>query len=62
MCICDYSKYMGGVDKMDWMINMYRIKIKSKKWYFPIFTNLVDMTVVNAHVLHEMVNGEISLL
>ena len=62
MCVCDYNKYMGGVDKMDWMVSKYRIKIESKKWYFTMFTNLIDMAVVNAHVLYEMVNGKISLL
>ena len=37
-CISDYNKYMEGVDKMDWMVNKYKMKIISKKRYFPIFT------------------------
>ena len=61
ICICNYNKYIGGVDQMDWMVNKYRIKIKLKKWYFPICTNLINMTVVNGHVLYEMVNGKIPL-
>ena len=47
---------MGGVDKMDWLINKYRTKIRAKKWYFPFFTNMIDMAVVNAHVLYCMAN------
>ena len=61
-CISDYNKYMGGVDKMYRMVNKYRIKIKSKKYHFPTFTNLIDMTIVNAHVLFEIGNGKIPLL
>ena len=53
---------MGGVDKMDWLINKYRIKIRAKKWYFPLFTNMIDMAVVNAHVLYCMANEKITLL
>ena len=53
---------MGGVDKMDWLINKYRIKIRAKKWYFPLFMNMIDMLVVNAYVLYCMANKKISLL
>ena len=53
---------MGGVDKMYWLINKYRIKIRAKKWYFPLFTNMIDMAVVNAHVLYCMANEKIPLL
>ena len=61
-CIADYNSHMGGVDKMDWLINKYKIKIRAKKWYFPLFTNMIDMAVVNAHVLYCMANKKIPLL
>ncbi|KAF6215702.1 hypothetical protein GE061_000033 [Apolygus lucorum] len=57
-CISSYNKYMGGVDKLDWLVNEYRIKIRGKKWYFPIITHLLDVCVVNAHVLHGLVNDD----
>ena len=53
---------MGGVNKMDWLINKYRVKIGAKKWYFPLFTNMIDMAIVNAHVLYCMANKKIPLL
>ncbi|XP_066958973.1 piggyBac transposable element-derived protein 2-like [Macrobrachium rosenbergii] len=59
-CLAEYNSYIGGVDKMDWMIN--KIKIRGKKWYFPIFTYIIDMTVVNAHILYCMANENIPLL
>ena len=46
-----YRKTLDRVDKIDWMINKCRIKIFAKTWYFPIFTNLIDMAVINAHVV-----------
>ena len=45
MCIVNYNTFMGGVDKMDWLLNKYWTKIRRKIWYFPIFTNMIDMTV-----------------
>lgn len=32
------------------------------RWYFPLFTNLIDMTLVNAHVLYILANEKIPLL
>ena len=53
---------MGGVHNLDWLVNKYRIQIRGKKLYFPFFTNLIDVTVVNAHVLFCLANGPIPLL
>ncbi|XP_039276156.1 piggyBac transposable element-derived protein 2-like [Nilaparvata lugens] len=61
-CIASYNKWMGGVDRMDWSINKYRIKIRGKKWYFQIFTNMIDMTLVNAHILYTIAGNKIPLL
>ena len=33
-CIADYNSHMGGVDQMDWLINKYRIKIRTKNGTF----------------------------
>ena len=48
--------------KKDWLINKYRIKIRGKRWHFPIFTNIIDMTVVNAHILYCMANVKMPFL
>lgn len=53
---------MGGVDKLDWNVQKYRIKIRGKKWYFPIFTNAVDVSLVNAHTIYCIANGKMPLL
>lgn len=35
--IAQYTKYMGGVDLLDNHVANYRIAIRGKKWYIPIF-------------------------
>ena len=50
---------MEKVDKLDWLVNKYRVKIRGKKWYFRLFTNMIYVTVVNVHVLFCLANEPI---
>lgn len=50
--INNYNKFMGGVDAHDWLCGKYSTSIRGKKWYWCLFTRLVDMSVVNAWILH----------
>ena len=34
-----YNKHMGGVDLIDSLIGLYRIKIQSRKWYHRLFSS-----------------------
>jgi hypothetical protein len=54
----NYNRNMGGVDSHDWLLEKHTIKIRGKKWYWPIFTRIVDMAVVNTCVIYNMVNAE----
>lgn len=47
-----YNQRMGGVDLFDNAINNYRIKVRGKKWYWPLLTNAMDAAMVNAWKLH----------
>lgn len=47
---------MGGVDLHDNDIANYRIKIRGKKWWWPLFSNAVDSTIVNAWKFYILVN------
>lgn len=47
-CVSSYNKNMGGVDLMDQGINSYRISIRTKKWWWPLFSWMVDATLHNA--------------
>jgi hypothetical protein len=36
------------------LLGLFRINICSRKWYWPIITNLIDVAVVNAWILFNM--------
>ena len=43
--ITHYNKTMGGVDRMDQNVEMYRVGIRSKKWWWPVFAYCLDLVV-----------------
>lgn len=60
----NYNKGMGGVDKLDGLVAVYRTRMRQRKWWWPIFSYLFDVSVVNAwllfrkvHPFHEMSSG-----
>lgn len=56
--IREYNKYMGGTDRMDEDIGHCRIALRGQKWYWAIFTWLVDVSVHNAWVLYRQSSPE----
>ena len=55
--IYNYNKNMGGVDHHDWLVGKYSVSIRGKKWYWPLFTRMLDMAVVNAWIIYRMIHG-----
>lgn len=51
-----YNTHMGGVDLHDNGIANYRIGIAGKKWWWPLFINLIDSVVVNSWKLYNLTN------
>jgi hypothetical protein len=49
-----YNHKMGGVDLCDNLVANYRIRIRGKKWWWPIFTNYIDVTLTNAWKLSRL--------
>ena len=47
-----YNKTMGVVDFADMLIALYRIRVKTKRWYMKVFWHLVDICKVNACDMH----------
>lgn len=43
--ISHYNKTMGGVDRMDQNVEKYRVAIRSKKWWWPVFAYCLDLAV-----------------
>ena len=54
--IAAYNRYMGGVDLLDSFVAQYRIAVKGKKWWWPIFVNYVDVALCNAWRMHRLVH------
>ena len=52
--IREYNKSMGGVDRMDQNIAAYMINLRSKKWWWPLFRFVIDVSVNNAFQLYRM--------
>ena len=48
---------MGGVDKHDWLVGKYSVGIRGKKWYWPLFICILDMTMVNAWTIYKFVTA-----
>lgn len=43
---------MGGVDQLDRLLSSYRPKIRGKKWWWPLFTNALNLSIVAAWRIH----------
>lgn len=61
--IANYNKYMGGVDHHDWLLEKHSITIRGKKWYWCLFTRIVDMCIVNSYILYNKMhpNNKVSI-
>lgn len=46
-----YNQHMGGVDLADSKRKLYSCSRKSKRWWMRLFYFLVDIAVINSHVL-----------
>lgn len=60
--ISKYNKSMGGVDRMDENISLYRIGIHGKKWWSCIFTWMIDVSIQNGWQLHRVAHPEMPQL
>ena len=56
-----YKNFMGGVDLHDWLLEKHTIAVRGKKWYWCLFTRMIDMTVINAHLAFKRCNENNSL-
>lgn len=60
--IGQYNLFMGGTDLMDENVARYRISMRGKKWWWCLFTWLLDVSVHNAWQLHKKSGGELPQL
>lgn len=53
-----YNHGMGGVDLLDNLVACYRIPIRIKKWWFPLYTWSLSVSAVNAWRLRQRHTGQ----
>ena len=46
-----YNRTMGGVDTLDQMTGQFTVQRRSQRWPMVVFTNMIDISGVNAYVL-----------
>ena len=56
-----YNKSIGGVNLADMLIALWRISVKTKRWYIKIFWNLVDIAKVNGWILYKRHRVQLSI-
>lgn len=49
--VTQYNCFMGSTDQMDANVGAYRIAIRGKKWWWPMFTWLCDVAISNGWAL-----------
>ena len=57
-----YNTSMGGTDRQDQNVNKYRILIRTKKWWWPLFSRGIDVTIQNAWLMFRASHLRWSLL
>lgn len=56
----DYNTNMGYIEQSNQMANRYGVAKKTWKWPKKLFFHLLDLTIVNAFILHKSVGGNMS--
>ena len=54
-------KGMGGVDVLDRLLSSYRPTLRGKKWWWSLFLNAVNITIVAAWRVHTQVHSAHSI-
>uniref|UniRef100_A0A673LD19 PiggyBac transposable element-derived protein domain-containing protein n=1 Tax=Sinocyclocheilus rhinocerous TaxID=307959 RepID=A0A673LD19_9TELE len=50
--IKSYNANMGGIDKSDMLVHLYRTPMKSKRWYMRMFAYAIDVSLTNAWIMY----------
>ncbi|KAK3889506.1 hypothetical protein Pcinc_006478 [Petrolisthes cinctipes] len=51
--IKSYNANMGGIDKNDRLVHLYRTPMKSKRWYLRLFAYAIDVSLTNAWIMYK---------
>lgn len=59
--IAEYNKYMSGVDRQDQMMSYYPAERKTLRWYKKIAIHIIQICLINSHLLYCKYIKKISL-
>lgn len=62
LAVAKYNLSMGGTDLMDENIARYRISIRCKKWWWNLFSWVIDAAIQNAWILHKKSGNKLTQL
>ena len=60
--IRSYNQNMGGTDQMDQAIACYRPNIRNRKWYWPLFSYIIQIGCYNSWMLFHKLNEDVTFL
>lgn len=49
---------MGGTDRLNQNVNSHRIGVRSKKYYWTLFTWILDVSIQNAWIIYKQFSAE----
>lgn len=52
LVVSEYNAHMGGIDKSDMLVQLYRTPMKSKRYYLRLFAYVLDLCLVNSWLLY----------
>ena len=61
-CINEYNCNMGAVDRQDQLLEVYSAARKSMKWYKKLSFHLLQLAMLNAHILYQKSGGKKTFL
>jgi len=61
-CIIDYNRNMGAVDRQDQLLEPYSAARKRMKWYRKLAFYLLQLAMLNAHILYQKSGGKKTIL
>ena len=51
--IKQYNCHMGGIDKSDMLVHLYKTPFKAHRWYMRMFGYIIDVCITNAWLLYK---------
>lgn len=57
-----YNKFMGGVDKADMLLSLYRTRFRCRKWYNRLAFHMFSLAAVNSWLLYREIGGHATLV